>query len=69
MMAIIKKKQLRELSVEEIKKRLVELRLELSKDRAQIAVGGTPANPGRTREVCKTIARLLTELKKRQGRL
>jgi len=65
-MAIIKKKQLREMSESEIKKRLEELRLELSKDRAQTAVGGSPPNPGKTKEVRKTIARMLTELKNRQ---
>jgi len=44
--------------------RLNELRLELAKERAQIAVGGSPSNPGRVKEIRKTIARILTELNK-----
>jgi len=59
-MAIIKKKQLKELNITDVKKRLLELRLDLSKDRAQISVGGSPPNPGKTREKRRTIAKLLT---------
>jgi large subunit ribosomal protein L29 len=59
-MAIIKKKQMKELSAADAKKRLAELRLDLAKDRAQIAVGGSPPNPGKTREKRRTIAKLLT---------
>jgi large subunit ribosomal protein L29 len=44
--------------------RLNELRLELAKERGQIAVGGSPSNPGKIKEIKKTIARILTELKK-----
>lgn len=67
-MAIIKKRQMREMSEADMRKRLAELRLELSKDRAQIAVGGSPPNPGKTKETRKTIAKLLTEIKKREKR-
>ena len=66
-MAIIRKRQLREMSNADIKKRLSELRLELSKDKAQIAVGGSPPNPGKTRETKRTIAKLLTQLNKKKG--
>jgi len=59
-MAIIKKKQFKEMSAADAKKRLLELRLDLAKDRAQISVGGSPQNPGKTREKRRTIARLLT---------
>lgn len=61
-MAIIKRKQLRELSETDLKKRLAELRLDVAKDRAQIAVGGSPPNPGKLREKRRTIARMLTKL-------
>jgi large subunit ribosomal protein L29 len=44
--------------------RLNELKLELARERAQIAVGGSPSNPGRIKEIKKTIARILTEMKK-----
>ena len=46
-------------------KRLDELKLELVKDRGQIAVGGSPSNPGRVKTLKKTIAKILTELKRR----
>lgn len=62
-MAIIKKKQLKEMSRPDLLNRLNDLKLELIKEKGQIALGGSPANPGRVREIRKTIARILTELK------
>ena len=64
-MAIIKKRQLKEMTHDDIIKRLGELKLELVKDRGQIAIGGSPSNPGRVKEIKKTIAKILTELKRR----
>ena len=64
-MAIVKRKGLRELSDEDLRKRLKELKLEQVKDRAQISIGAAPQNPGRVREVRKTIARLKTEIRRR----
>jgi large subunit ribosomal protein L29 len=64
-MAILRMKKIRELSSEELKSKLAELRLDLAKDRAQVAVGGTPVNPGKVREVRRTIARILTALEER----
>ncbi|OGI11934.1 50S ribosomal protein L29 [Candidatus Micrarchaeota archaeon RBG_16_36_9] len=64
-MAIIKKKQIKEMSHDDLVKRLSELKLELSKDKGQIAIGGSPANPGRVKQVKKTIARILTEINRR----
>ncbi len=61
-MAIIKIKEIHTMERDELNKRLSEFRLELAKDRGQIAVGGSPANAGRMRQVKKTIARILTEL-------
>jgi large subunit ribosomal protein L29 len=46
--------------------RLNELKLELVKEKGQIAIGGSPKNPGRIREIRRTIARILTELKRRE---
>lgn len=60
-----KSKQLREMNDNDLRKRLNELRLELAKERSQIAIGGSPSNPGRVREIKKDIARILTELKRR----
>jgi len=62
-MVIVKKKELKEMGASDLTKRLSELRLELSKNRSQIAVGGSVQNPGRVREIRKTIARMLTQIK------
>jgi large subunit ribosomal protein L29 len=64
-MAIIKKKQMKEMSDADLIKRLSELRLDLAKERSQIAIGGTASNPGRIKEVRKTIAKILTEINRR----
>jgi ribosomal protein L29 len=40
--------------------------LDLAKERGQIVIGGAISNPGKLREVRKTIARILTELKKKE---
>ena len=64
-LAIIQKKQLKQMSRPDLINRLNELRLELAKERGQIAIGGTPSNPGRIKEIKRTIARILTELKLR----
>ena len=45
--------------------RVNELKLELVKEKGQIAIGGSPSNPGRVKEIKKTIAKILTELKRR----
>lgn len=67
-MAIIKKKQLKEMSTPDLVNRYNELKLELSKEKGQIAIGGSPSNPGRVKEIKKTIAKILTELKEREKR-
>lgn len=53
-------KELRKLSKEERTKKLAELRLELMKDRAQVASGTAPKKPSQIRTNRKTIARILT---------
>ena len=65
-MPIIRRKSLKELKNDDIDKKLNELRLELAKERSQIAVGGSPSNIGRVKELRKSIARLLTEKRKRR---
>lgn len=64
-MAILKLKKLREMSDEELKKKLDELRLELLNVRGKIRAHMAPDNPGRVREIRKTIARILTVLRER----
>lgn len=56
-MAILKSKKMRELSREELDQKERELKLELSKERAASEIG-TVKNPGRIRELRRTIARI-----------
>ena len=65
-MAIMKKRQLKELNNDDLVKRLQEMKLELAKERAQIAIGGSPSNTGRVSQIRKTIAKMLTEKNKRR---
>lgn len=59
-MAIIKKKELRKMSEKDMKKKMTELQLEFSKERASINIGATVTSPGRLKEIRKTIARMKT---------
>jgi large subunit ribosomal protein L29 len=52
--------EIREMSNEEREEKLQELRTELSKLNTMIKAGGAIENPGRTRVLKKTIARILT---------
>jgi len=58
-MAILKNKDIKNLSKEELNKKLNELRLELVKGNAQKATQGTAI---KTREIKRTIARIFTHL-------
>ena len=59
-MAIVRAKEVREMSDDQIEKQLKDLRNELLRERAITATGGAPENPGRIRELRRTIARILT---------
>lgn len=61
-MAIIKKSELKQMKEPQLKERLIELKKEMMKINSQRAVGTVPENPGRVKEVRKTIARILTKL-------
>ncbi|MFH0949502.1 MAG: 50S ribosomal protein L29 [Candidatus Aenigmatarchaeota archaeon] len=58
-MAVLKMKKIRELPENELNEKLHELKLELSKERAFSEIG-TVKNPGRIREIRRTIARIQT---------
>ena len=60
-MAILKKKDLKEMNEKQVDEKLRELRLELTKERGSIEVGGSVKNPGKVREIRKTIAKILTK--------
>lgn len=57
-MAIIRLKQLREMSKQDLQNKLIDLKKELMKVKSQISKGTLPENPGRTKEIRRTIARI-----------
>ena len=59
-MAIVKAKEIREMTDDKLQKQLADLKNELLKERAITSTGGAPENPGRIRELRRTIARILT---------
>ena len=59
-LAILRKRELNQMLPEERRKKVTELRAELTTIRTSVKSGGTVENPARIRELRKTIARLLT---------
>ena len=59
-LAILRKRELKQMLPEERRKKVTELRAELTSIRTSVKSGGTVENPARIRELRKTIARLLT---------
>jgi large subunit ribosomal protein L29 len=59
-MAILRTQEIREMKPEERTKRLKDLISELLRERAVVAAGGAPENPGRTHELKRAIARIKT---------
>ncbi len=57
---MLKKKDLKKLSEQNLKERLEELRKEMVKINAQISTGTPPANRGGIKQIKKNIARILT---------
>jgi large subunit ribosomal protein L29 len=57
---ILRKREIKQLLPEEREKKLGELRTELVKLRTSVRAGGNVENPGRIRELRRTIARILT---------
>lgn len=59
-MAILRSDELRDMTPAEREAELEELETELLNERAVQAAGGQPENPGRIRELRRTIARIKT---------
>lgn len=66
-MAILRSEEIRDLSIEEMDEKLAELRVELLRQKSMIASGGAPENPGRIKEIRRTIARILTIKTQKEG--
>ncbi len=65
-MAVLKSRDARKLGKEELDKRSQELKLEVAKEKANIAIGAPVSSPGKMRDMKRTIARILT-IKKEKG--
>jgi len=59
-MPFLRLKEIREMSSEKRTEKLNELRVELSRLRTMIKVGGSIENPSRVRELKRAMARILT---------
>lgn len=59
-MPILRTKDIRAMSSEDRRKKLMELRTELLRLKTMVKAGGAIENPGRVRELRKAIARILT---------
>ena len=58
----LRAKRIRQLSEEEIQGHLKSLKETLLRERASVAMGGAPTNPGKIRSTRRQIARILTVL-------
>jgi large subunit ribosomal protein L29 len=58
--AILRNEDIRDLSNNEMEDKIIELRNELLREKSMIAAGGAAENPGRIKEIKRTIARILT---------
>ncbi len=67
-MAILRANEIRKLGSKELNKRLMELKLEMAKERANVSIGATAASPGRISELRKTVARINTLRREEEGK-
>ena len=67
-MALLAKKELHAMGLDELRAKLNELRTELIKEQAQIGVGTTPKSPGRVKEMKKTIAKIIHRMEVQKGK-
>ena len=58
----LRAKKLREMSKEEVRDQLKSLKESLLKERASVAMGGAPINPGKIKSIRRQIARINTVL-------
>ncbi len=63
----MKRKEIRTAPKAELENKLTELKKELMKQKAQIRIGTTPANPGKIRQMKKMIAKIITRLNKTEA--
>ncbi len=61
-MVILRSKEIRDMDTKEIQKKLDELRAEYAKNVSKSSAAGINENPGKVKELKRTIARVLTIL-------
>ncbi|MDN7012372.1 50S ribosomal protein L29 [Methanoculleus sp. FWC-SCC3] len=66
-MAIFRAHEVKQLSDTELLEQEQKLSLELIQERGKVSAGGATENPGRIREVRRTIARIRTEKNSRRN--
>ena len=66
-MAIVRAKEVAQFSDAELVENEQKLRNELIQQYGKVSAGGAPENPGKIREIRRTIARIKTEQTKRQA--
>lgn len=66
-MAILRNDEIRNMNREELKDKMKDLKLELAKEKGKTDMGSFPENPGRIKEIKKTVAKILTILKERRS--
>jgi len=67
-MAILRSEEIRKMKPDERRKQLDDLIAQLLRERAIVSAGGAPENPGRSRELRRTIARIHTIVKEEKER-
>ena len=64
-MTLLRMKELRELSDEDLRRRIADAENDLLRERGVAAMGGAPPSPGRMRALRTNVARALTVLSER----
>lgn len=62
---VMKAKEIRAMTPEERREKLVELKRELMYERGVAAMGGSPPSPGKIRQLRTSIARILTIMREK----
>ena len=65
-MAILCAKDVRQLSDVELQEQMGKIRLELIQHNGKVSAGGATENPGRIKEIRRTVARMMTEINRRR---
>ncbi len=65
-MVILRSKEIRDMEIEDVQKKLDELKAEYAKNVSKSSAAGVYDNPGKIKELKRTIARVLTIINEKQ---